>query len=74
MSNWLEDNQFYSGDIGDDVILVSVVKANLRGKVYLTKKQYNLLQESHTFLKCLEAVGVDNWVGYGDAQEMMEKT
>ncbi len=30
------------------------------------------LQMKVKFLNCLEAMGVDNWVGYEEAQEMME--
>lgn len=40
-------------------------------KVTITLSEYNELIESKAFLECLEACGVDNWVGYGDAHEMM---
>lgn len=39
----------------------------------ITKKEYDLLVQRSNFLSCLEACGVDNWDGYGDAQEMMEE-
>ncbi len=29
------------------------------------------LEEDSLFLSCLEGAGVDNWQGYGDAQEML---
>lgn len=29
------------------------------------------LEEDSLFLSCLEGAGVDNWDGYGDAQEML---
>jgi hypothetical protein len=41
--------------------------------VTITKAEYERLLESEAFLECLEAVGVDNWVGYDDAREMMEE-
>jgi len=41
--------------------------------VTISTKEYNRLLESHNFLLCLESCGVDNWDGYGDAQEMMEE-
>lgn len=37
------------------------------GSVTLTKKEYEELLESHVWLSCLEAAGVDNWEGYDDA-------
>lgn len=41
--------------------------------VTITKKEYERLLEDSEFLGCLEACGVDNWAGYGDAREMMEE-
>ena len=35
--------------------------------------EYEYLLEQVEFLNCLEAAGVDNWSGYGDAQQMMEE-
>lgn len=40
--------------------------------VTISEKRYKQLIESEKFLNCLEACGVDNWDGYGDAWEMME--
>lgn len=40
--------------------------------VTITRDEYERLQRSEDFLSCLEACGVDNWSGYGDAQEMFE--
>lgn len=41
-------------------------------KVEISKERYEELLEAEAFLQCLEGAGVDNWDGYGDAQEMME--
>lgn len=41
--------------------------------VTIPKNEYENLKEQAEFLSCLEACGVDNWCGYGDAQEMMEE-
>lgn len=42
-------------------------------KIIITLKEYNNLLNQAEFLNCLEACGVDNWDGYGDACEMMEE-
>ena len=39
-------------------------------KVTISKAEYERLLEDSDFLSCLEACGVDNWVGYSDAWEM----
>ena len=31
------------------------------------------LRDRDDFLSCLEAYGVDNWDGYGDAQDLYEE-
>ena len=41
--------------------------------IMITKKDLDLLFERSELLSCLEACGVDNWDGYGDAIEMMNK-
>lgn len=40
--------------------------------VTISKEEYADLIDSAEFLSCLEACGVDNWSGYGDAQEMFD--
>lgn len=35
--------------------------------------EYNDLKHDSEFLSCLNACGVDNWHGYGEAWEMMEE-
>lgn len=44
---------------------------SVHGMVVIPLKEYEELVERDNFLTCLESMGVDNWVGYGDAQEMM---
>jgi hypothetical protein len=41
--------------------------------VIITTEEYNFLLEKAAFLDCLIAQGVDNWCGYGDAQDMMKE-
>lgn len=41
--------------------------------ITITKKEYDRLTKESQFLSCLEACGVDNWNGYGDAREMMDE-
>ncbi|GAA4879026.1 hypothetical protein GCM10023310_68930 [Paenibacillus vulneris] len=40
--------------------------------VTISKAEYERLLDREYFLDCLEACGVDNWQGYGDAYEMYE--
>lgn len=35
--------------------------------VSISKEEYEILLSRIDFLNCLEACGVDNWEGYGDA-------
>lgn len=37
------------------------------------KKEYKNLLEDSIFLDCLNGQGVDNWSGYGDAQQAFEE-
>lgn len=39
--------------------------------VTITVKEYNRLQEDANFLEALRTVGVDNWEGYEEAQEIV---
>ncbi|MEH6848093.1 MULTISPECIES: hypothetical protein [Bacillus cereus group] len=45
---------------------------NAEKMVTISRAEYLRLLEDSEFLSCLEAAGVDNWGGYGDAWEMME--
>lgn len=40
--------------------------------ITITKAEYMRLKERDEFLSCLEAEGVDNWSGYGDAQQSFQ--
>jgi len=46
---------------------------NKEEMVSITKSEYERLLDRENFLGCLEACGVDNWGGYGDAYEMYEE-
>lgn len=41
--------------------------------ITIPRSEYNKLTDDQHFLSCLEALGVDNWCGYGEAQEMFEE-
>ena len=43
-----------------------------KNTITITMEEYNRLTEAEEKLSCLEACGVDNWPGYGDAMEMYE--
>ena len=40
--------------------------------VTISKKEYDKLKEDSKFLDCLKGAGVDNWIGYSDAWDLME--
>lgn len=41
--------------------------------VTITKEEYENLQERDDFLCALEAAGVDNWDGYGEAYQLLRE-
>jgi len=41
--------------------------------ITITKKEYELLKESHRWLGYLEFAGVDNWVGIDYAYELLRE-
>ena len=46
---------------------------NMNETITISKKEYDSLVEDAKFMRALEAAGVDNWEGYGIAQDMMEE-
>ena len=44
----------------------------MKDEVTISRDEYDMLLQDSEFLNCLEACGVDNWIGYGDAYEMFE--
>lgn len=44
---------------------------DLRDYTLLLNTDLEQLEDDSYFLNCLEMAGVDNWDGYGEAQEMM---
>lgn len=52
--------------------MTSNVSDNLNEDVTISQKEYKELQSDSIFLQALIASGVDNWDGYGEAQEMAE--
>ncbi len=40
--------------------------------ITIPKKEYDSLVEDAKFMRALEAAGVDNWEGYGIAQDYMD--
>lgn len=49
-----------------------VVELEKQDNISLSKSEYEELMKASIFLDSLEAHGVDNWVGYGDAHEDFE--
>ena len=49
-----------------------VVEFEEQDNILLSKSEYEELMKASIFLDSLEAHGVDNWVGYGDAYEDFE--
>jgi hypothetical protein len=45
----------------------------LEEMITITKKEYKQFLKDSNFLGCLESFGVDNWEGYGEAQELYEQ-
>lgn len=41
--------------------------------ITITQAEYDRLLRDSAFLSCLEAYGVDNWDGYGLAQESFDE-
>jgi hypothetical protein len=37
------------------------------------RKEFKEMQSDVWFLQCLQGAGVDNWDGYGDAQDMYQE-
>ncbi|HEU0144188.1 MAG TPA: hypothetical protein VFQ47_05335 [Nitrososphaera sp.] len=46
---------------------------NSEDTVTITREEYLDLLEDSSFLLCLAACGVDNWIGYDDAREMFNQ-
>jgi hypothetical protein len=42
--------------------------------ITITLEKYLQMQSDQNFLNCLTACGVDNWEGFGEAQDMFEAT
>lgn len=42
-------------------------------KITISKAEYESLKEESRFLDCLNACGVDNWIGYSEACAMYEE-
>lgn len=41
--------------------------------VFVESSEYERMKDEIDFLECLEAAGVDNWPGYGDAVDMHDE-
>ncbi len=49
------------------------INKGLQKEVERLHKENLALEEDSLFLSCLQGAGVDNWDGYGDAQEMLDE-
>lgn len=66
-------NESYSGIIDYTVdIDGSHTEIKKDDNIVLSKNEYEELMKASIFLDSLEAHGVDNWVGYGDAYDDFE--
>lgn len=45
----------------------------MKESVTISKDYYEQLERDSALLNALKCVGVDNWRGYSDAMEMLEK-
>lgn len=45
----------------------------MQDTVIISYSEYERLVKAEAFLNALEAAGVDNWSGYGDARAMYEE-
>lgn len=45
----------------------------MQDTVIISYSEYERLVKAEAFLNALEAAGVDNWLGYGDAWAMYEE-
>lgn len=46
---------------------------NMTKTITISTEEYQHLKDRDFFLECLEPAGVDNWQGYGEAQEMYDE-
>jgi len=53
--------------------LLDVIESQSKDRVDALTKEVRHLTKRDDFLSCLECMGVDNWQGYGEAQEMYEE-
>lgn len=66
-------NESYSGIIDYTVdVDGSHTEVKKDDNIILSKNEYEELMKASIFLDSLEAHGVDNWVGYGDAHDDFE--
>lgn len=68
------DGMVYIGSYSEDewTVVHNDVKEQEEEKfVKITQTRLDYLEERAEFLNCLEAVGVDNWDGYGEAHQML---
>jgi len=56
--------------LNDAKIIKRCYEKLMEDTVILSKEKYDYFVNRDYFLDCLEANGVNNWIGYGDAQEM----
>ena len=66
--------QIFLAEHSDSMWLITKFRREvMEDKVTISRYDYELLLKYEEFLNCLEACGVDNWIGYHDACEMMEE-
>lgn len=40
--------------------------------ITITKEEYDRLEKDSEWLSCLEAAGVDNWIGFDEAKDLLD--
>jgi len=57
----------------DNLLAAKAFQESAVGKVLVNQKEYDELWEERDWLYALEAAGVDNWNGYGEAHQILKE-
>lgn len=72
VKDFIKDAKYEDEYNGSDVIEVESLDTS-KDVILISMARYDELAEDSDFLNALQAAGVDNWEGYGFAQDMMEE-
>ncbi len=68
-----EDREFGVEESELDLVIVHDEYGELPDREYVPKEKYDELKRDAEMYYALQAAGVDNWDGYGDAMEILEE-